>query len=98
MGVNVTLEKLDGTKHPDWDDARYSGDRELVTIMAENGGILQHPAPDDFNPWIDDTMHFRPADFDALARAPWPDFNQERWAQFQRILRDEPDYWVYVSV
>lgn len=95
MGVNISLRKLDGTQHPEWDSSRYSGDREVMEVIEANGGtISSNPT---FDPWRDPDPMFRPGDFDALAKAQWPEENPERWALLQRTLRDEPDYWLDVS-
>jgi hypothetical protein len=95
MGLNILLQKLDGTRHPDWDDNRFSGDREILEILIA-AGIEDEPG---YDPWKKgDAPLFRPINHDALDAATWPPFNEERWAQLRRILREEPDYWLYWSV
>ena len=96
MGYYLMLRKLDGTYHPAWDDGKYAGDREVMLIIEQNGGAIRHPDP--YNPWRDPDPVYRPADFDALSRATWPDVNPERWRQLVAILRDEPDYWIAESI
>jgi hypothetical protein len=98
MGVHIIIETLASRAHPEWDGGRYAGDRDILSIIEANGGTLQHPTPEEYDPWKHgEDIHYRPADFDALARAEWPAFNEERWRLLQRILRDEADYWLRIS-
>lgn len=94
MAVYLHVETLDGRAHPAWECGKYSGDRDVVGLIGEACGTVQHPPPERFDPWRDDTLHYRPADLAALDRVRWPAVNEERWAQLRRILREEPDYWL----
>jgi hypothetical protein len=95
MGLNILVQKLDGTPHPAWDDSRHAGDRDLGPML--DAVPWQHEPG--YDPWRKgDAPMFRPADLDAFDRGPWPEVNPERWEQLRRIMREEPDYWLYWSV
>ena len=98
MGIHLSIVTLDHKPHPAWDTYRHAGDRHVMEIIEANGGTVQHPAPGDYDPWKHgDDIYYRPADFDALAAATWPEENPDRWALLQRILRDESNYWLFAS-
>lgn len=98
MGLNLCLQTVDGKDHPLWDWGRHSGDRDVLGIIEAGCGLVSYPPPDQFEPWNDDRQWYRPADPNALDRCVWPTFNDKRWAQLVRILREEPGYWIYLSV
>lgn len=90
MGLNVLIQKLDGTRHPVWDDAKYSGDRMIFDAIQA--------ADPEYN-WLNECdWVWRPTNFEALRVFAWPDFNQDRWRTFIETLENEPEYWVYMSV
>lgn len=95
MGLNVIVQTLDGERHPDWDDAKHSGDRELFEIAKAVPRTDHH---DDFLPGGACDWYWRPTDFTAFRAAPWPEVNPERWAHLAEILERDRDYWIFMSV
>jgi hypothetical protein len=94
MGLNIWLQKLDGTTHPSWDATKFAGDRDILAITCAFD-LIDEP---DYDPWKKgDAPRQRPADPGDLFTIDLTLY-PERWDQFRRILRDEPDYWIYWSV
>ncbi len=94
MGLNVIVENPDAPfeerYHPDWDDLRYSGDRELFAIMKAVPGEYRDVSECD---WV-----WRPTDFAAFRAAAWPEVNTERWSKLADILEADSRYWIYMSI
>jgi hypothetical protein len=90
MGLNLYLQRPDGTEHPDWDSSKFAGDRDVFNAITDMG-VIYHQPFDLYEPLL------RPVDLGTLDEIKWPEFNAERWEQLCRILRDEPDYWIAAS-
>lgn len=95
MGINLSIYRDGWREHPDWDWGRCSGDRDVLRIMKENGGITRkqvgHPMDGDYLE--------RPKDPDKFERAmieAHPE-NADRWRELARIMRN-PEWWIYVSI
>lgn len=100
MGINICIEKLDGTEHPDWDCARYVGDRDFMEWMRGLPYTRAGKVPTGEHDDLDDNWHyFRPDDIDAWeARLPQDRCNPDRFLTMFKILRENPDYWIYLSL
>lgn len=94
MGVYLNVETLDGRAHPEWEFGKFTGDIAAAHAILGTCGDVQHPPAEQFDPWHDSTLWYRPADLAALDRVRWPSVNRDRWAQLADILRNEPDYWL----
>ena len=94
MGINVHIQTVDDQDHPDWDWIRHAGDRDVPTIIEENGGTIAYPEKPE---WGDDWRLFRPKDFAALRAAKWPDCNEARWVQLVDILEGDGKWWLHYS-
>ena len=95
MGLNICIENIEEKdlakrSHPDWDDGRYSGDRQLFDIIAAVPGEYRDLNEVD---WV-----WRPTDFSAFRAADWPDVNAERWIEMADILEADDRYWIFMSV
>jgi hypothetical protein len=92
MGVNISLYRgKSDEEHPTWDCARFTGDRQMVEVLAacgchrlDIGGILD--ADQLYRP--EDVEKFR----DAMIAA-YPE-NECRWRELADILKDE-SWWIY---
>jgi hypothetical protein len=92
MGVNISIQTLDFQDHPDWDIQRHSGDREVWSILAANGGTIHQPG---YDPWLHGEPLIRPADLEAARKGQWPDVNADRWKQMLDILADKK-WWLSI--
>tara|TARA_R110000868_G_scaffold32613_12_gene118740 strand:+ start:561 stop:833 length:273 start_codon:yes stop_codon:yes gene_type:complete len=90
MGLNVSIQTIDGQYHPNWDDGKYHGDREISAAVASAKPVIH---------WLDECNFVeRPTEFAAFRAFAWPDYNQERWTRLADILENEPQFWIYYSV
>lgn len=95
MGINIIV--ADGyTEHPEWDDARYAGDRDIAVLVA----TLPHESRTrkgtlDF----EGEREYRPSDFTAwriaAADREWP--NPGRFEHLIDLLENDPEFWIYLS-
>lgn len=95
MGLNICVMRSDHTgDHPQWDRARYAGDREFAALAVTLPRITKGPYG-----YGDDWIFIRPADFaawrNAVAGVEWP--CEGRYSELLDILEREPDYWIYFS-
>lgn len=87
MGVYLCVQKLDGTDHPDWQWG-MAGDRHLARLI--DGPGIQY---------VEDEWH-RPIDFERfenMSETIEDDWVRSRFDTLLRLLKAEPDYWIYVS-
>lgn len=89
MGINISLYK-GNREHPDWDSARYSGDRDFAGMLDK----LPHVRRGDE---FEGEYLYRPSDFAAwrreIAARDWP--NPGRFERMVDLLEQDPDYWIY---
>ena len=97
MGMNVSIYRAGAggrsVEHPEWDDTRYAGDRDIPDALY-TVGQYQRDGTDDLEaiPWV------RPKDPAALRRemeARYPE-SAGRWRQLEDILSDQ-GWWLYIS-
>lgn len=97
MGLNVSVTTVERPyrHHPDWDDGRYSVDRELWSIMENVPGDYHQVelAPG----WVED-WYWRPTDFAVFRAAAAETSQPERILHLADILERDPEYWIYMSV
>lgn len=93
MGVTLSIEKLDGTEHPDWNPERFVGDREIADYLENKWPYTRANETDLWE-------YLRPDKLDELIRTttiannfPYP----QRFMHLVQILRDNPDYWLDIS-
>ncbi|MCJ8158816.1 hypothetical protein [Sphingomonas sp. LaA6.9] len=96
MGLNVIVTKLGAgfDEHPDWDDTRYSVDRELWDIMKIATGEYHQV---ELAPGFVEDWYWRPTDFTAFRAAAAETSYPERMLHLADILEQDCDYWIYMS-
>jgi hypothetical protein len=91
MGLNISLYK-GYAEHPEWDSARFAGDRDFATLM---GGLPCEMKRES----IDADPVFRPSDFarwrEAIASREWP--NPGRFEHMMDLLERDADYWIFLG-
>ena len=99
MGLHICLydhsqdTQTKGPKDvPEWDFIRHSGDREVLHLFHEHG-MVSHSV---------DREDYRPVDFDALMVAVQAfederEYNKGRWTGLVKLLRGNPNFWLYDS-
>jgi hypothetical protein len=92
MGVNLILEKRDGTgSPPEWEWLRYAGDREFAEILSKMP--TRNDYDERFNEWW-----WQFTDHDAaIAMLPPDRPNPERLPHLINLMRARPDLWLRVS-
>lgn len=92
MGLTISIDKLNGNKHPEWDPDRIVGDKDIADFLEY--AWPNERADQDIN-WD----YFRPKNLDKLLahkilkQFPYPD----RFKKIITILKNNPDYWLYIS-
>ncbi len=93
MSVRIDLQKLDGTKCPNWDNKHHVGDgilifaitHEFPTVVPDKDtGGIQHYRPQDISDW-----HRRVVDL------KWP--NLKRLWLLVKLLELDPELWIVLT-
>ena len=90
MGVNIIVQKADGTEHPDWDVVRRPFDRRIASRLAE---LPQHRDHDSVGDEI-----FRPNDVAAWRAVEFSEPDEaKRFQHLLDLLEADSGYWVHLS-
>lgn len=88
MGIHLRVQR-NGADIPEWDWARYAGDREFCELSLPQ---QQHPSAS-HEDWI-----WRPIEFDLWRQAASQLPNPERFALLLDLLEADSDLWIAVSI
>lgn len=92
MGINIYLEWELGRNHPDWDEARYAGDRDFSGWMSGLPRVRRNE-----DPYAED-WGYRPLEIERWRAAlPADRPNPERFIKMFDLLEAEPGLWVIES-
>lgn len=93
MGLNISIQVPETyAEHPDWDSARYAGDREFWETFKE---IEFDQREADGFPWEDDRVWYRPKDFPAFRSAATASESPKRWQHAADLLEASAVHWLY---
>lgn len=89
MGVNIILQRVDGTEHPKWDVVRQGLDRDFADMI----GQLPHIESTD----VEGDALLRPSNFVVWREVLGDSGLPERYTQLLAILEEDTGYWIHLS-
>lgn len=87
--MNIILQRVDGTEHPQWDVVRQGSDRDFAHLMPQ----LPHVECVD----VEGDALLRPSDFTVWRKALEKSGPRDRYAQLLAILEEDTEYWIHLS-